>query len=511
MQKTNRVGRLLLNPWIGLIVVALVTRLIAVYWNADRLFGDVNLFAIAAQQWQETGKLEYPGKYDYSEKAAYLALTSPASQHPPAWSWLGGNLATLLGTSRTYFALQIWSLIGGMLLVSAGMWLGVLLGGKRAALICGGALALHPYLIDYSANGSPYLWIGLAAFVVLSSTLDKRLNPVAAGALAGLATGVAASVHGAGIALLPFGLVALLASQTENKFRRSAAYVVTAGMVLLPTCLWMHAQFGQWWHTNTTDYVFGKLGLISRIHDELGIRVVRGEMDLEHYAEALVLAAGSSLRYARYLACELGWLGVAGVAAGAAVLFRNPETGTRTWLVFLLLILGVGLPCWLWPSFKFRFLAGLLPLCVWLAAFAAARAERIPRWAGPAILGIAGFWAAQWIATGSPAKYYAFDLDHRRDYAAMRDAARVLESRPPGSVLTFTRVLDGGVEAAYWHGQKIIAARGFTVADLLRLNADFSPDYALVPPARRAVIEDNFPHAILLHEGAAHLVYSLRP
>jgi len=121
------------------------------------------------------------------------------------------------------------------------------------------------------------------------------------------------------------------------------------------------------------------------------------------------------------------------------------------------------------------------------------------------------FWAAQWIATGSPAKYYAFDLEHRPDYTSMRAAAKVLEACPPGSVLTFSHALDGGVEAAYWHKKKIIAARGFRTSEILRLVADFSPDYALAPPSRRGVIEDNFPDAVLLHDGPEHLVYILRP
>jgi hypothetical protein len=480
-------------------------------WNADRLFGDVNLFALVARQWLDTGLLEYPGKYDYSEAAAYLELASPASQHPPAWSWLGGNLAALLGTSNTYFALQLWSLAGGMLLVAAGAWLAHLLGGKKAALLCGGALALHPYLIDYSANGSPYLWIGLAGFVVLGCALDERLNPLAAGALAGLATGIAASVHGAGIALIPFGLFALFSYPSKNRIGQAAAYLLTAGLILLPTCWWMYQNFGRWWHTNTTDYVFGKLGRAQWLNDETGLRLVRHELGLSDYGRALVLAAGSTARYALYMACELGWLGLVGLGAGITWLLRRQGDQKRIWPLFLLLVLGIGLPCWLWPSFKYRFLAGLLPLCVWLAAFAATRSARLPRWALSASVGVACFWAAQWIMTGSPAKYYAFDLDHRRNYALMREAAAALHPQPPGDVLTFSRVLDGGVEAAFWHKRPIIAARGFPDAAILRLAEDFTPRYAIAPPARRTLIEKNFPEALLLHEGPAHLVYILRP
>lgn len=171
--------------------------------------------------------------------------------------------------------------------------------------------------------------------------------------------------------------------------------------------------------------------------------------------------------------------------------------------------LGVGLPCWLWPSFKYRFLAGLLPLLIMLAAIAAFRIGRSPRWTVCVVVGVFGFWGVQWWLTGSPAKYYAFDLDHQRDYGHMRAAAEVLSRLPPGPVLSFPDALDGGIEAAYWHGHAFVSARGFSEDKLARLARDFHTTYALLSPDRRSFVESCFPRARLLHAGPEYLVYVL--
>lgn len=44
-----------LHPWLLLMLVALVARCAAVAWNSDRLFGDVNLFALVAREWVDHG------------------------------------------------------------------------------------------------------------------------------------------------------------------------------------------------------------------------------------------------------------------------------------------------------------------------------------------------------------------------------------------------------------------------------------------------------------------------
>ncbi|MFH1496619.1 MAG: hypothetical protein ABII82_02220 [Verrucomicrobiota bacterium] len=497
-----------LRPWLLLGLVAFGVRCAAIAWNADRLFGDVNLFALVARDWVDHGTLNYPGKYDFSEASTYATLSSPAGQHPSAWPWLGGVVANLLGTRDTYFALQLCGLVGGLLVVAAGARLAWLVGGRRAALWCGGALALHPYLVDYSANGSPFIWLGLATLTIPLAALEPRLSAWTAGLVAGLAVGIAISVHGAGLALLPFGLIALFILRDRQRVATTASCLLVAGLVLLPTCLWMHTHFGSWWHTTTTDYLLGKLGRIALVEQADGIRLIKGSLQWSDLPRALGLATVSTGNYLLHLACELGWLGLVGLGLGIAGFRRSPEQ-RRLGLALALIALGVGLPCWLWPSFKFRFLAGLLPLAVWLVALAASRSTRFPRWAGGAVIGVLIFWGAQIVLTRSPAKYYAFDLEHRADYADMRAVAAVLAAQPPGVVLSFNQTLDGGTAAAYWHEHPFVSARGHPDAFLRRHAETFNVAYLWLSPERAEAVATLFPQASLLHAGDSHWVYSL--
>jgi len=98
------------------IVFGILLRIASICWN-DRLLGDVNLFALTAREYAESGELNYPMKYDFSEKTSWGSLKSPQSQHPPLWSFVAGSLADILGTKNTYGILQVMSLFAQILLL----------------------------------------------------------------------------------------------------------------------------------------------------------------------------------------------------------------------------------------------------------------------------------------------------------------------------------------------------------------------------------------------------------
>ena len=57
------------------IVLGILLRVASIWWN-DRLLGDVNLFALTAREYAESGELNYPMKYDFSEKTSGGSLES---------------------------------------------------------------------------------------------------------------------------------------------------------------------------------------------------------------------------------------------------------------------------------------------------------------------------------------------------------------------------------------------------------------------------------------------------
>jgi hypothetical protein len=117
-----------------------------------------------------------------------------------------------------------------------------------------------------------------------------------------------------------------------------------------------------------------------------------------------------------------------------------------------------------------------------------------------------GFWLVQIALTGSPAKYYAYDRAHLKDYRLMREAAAFLKTRPAGLVVALPEALDGGTEAAWWHHHPTVNVRGISAGMLRRLISDFRPAYLLLSPERRAEAP---PGATLSFENQGYLVYEL--
>ena len=501
------------KSWLGAILaLGGVVRLVAFVWNT-RLFGDVNLYALVARQWTETGRLDYPGKFDYFDPAPYLTLATPVSQHPPAWSWLAGMLTSIHLAPDEFTALKILCLVFGLTVIALGMSIARALAGSRAALITGLALALHPMLVDYSANGSPYIAVAAGALAAAYAALATERPAWMRGALAGAGAAAAWNFHGVGMLLVPAGLIALaLNVPRERRTQSLGGFLGASAILLLPLFIWNHANFGKLLQSTSTFYVQGKLGLMHLTQEAGIIHYQIGELGWQHLAPYTFLALKSSLLFFLHLGSESGFAGL--VLAGVACFTLRKKIPRARMAGVALVVLAIAVPCLGWPEFKYRFLVPTLPFVVVLAVIGLEelRGLRWPQWiprmlAAGAIISCAVFWIVQISITGSPAKYYAYDLRHLRDYHLMREAADFLRDQPPGVVLAFSDYLDGGSEAVWWHGKPNVEARGFPDALVRKLAADFKPSYLLLSPQRRDLAASLCQGAQPCFENKEYLVY----
>ena len=518
-------------PILGL---GLLTRLIAFAWN-DRLFGDVNLYALVARQWSETGRLDYPGKFDFFDPTPYLTLSSPVSQHPPAWSWLAGLLASLPVGLDEFNALKILGLLCGLAVIALGMALARSLLQPPQAPVIGTAsaqpqesfvnaritvvglvLALHPMLVDFSANGSPYIAVAAGALAVALAILANDRPDWLRALLAGFGATLAWQVHGAGMLLVPAGLFGLALNPhpgTRSRLRLLTGYLVTTALLLTPLLAWNYTHFGTLLHSTSTFYLPGKLGLVAIQDDPSGIHYAVGALGWQHVGPYLSLALASSGHFLLHLGLETGVFGLGLAAFFGFTLWRTPAAQRRSLLSLLAVVLAIVAPCLGWPEFKYRFLVLILPFVLILATLGGAQLlnqlrhrAAIRALLATTTLACLAFWAVQIALTGSPAKYYAYDREHLRDYAQMRAAAAYLKTQPPGVLIAFSDPLDGGTEATWWHHHPTVSVRGIAPDSLHRLIRDFKPAYLLLSPSRRGEVP---PSAQLSFENAGFLVYTL--
>jgi len=208
----------------------------------------------------QTGELAYPIKYEFSDRVDYCSKRSAASQHPPLLPLAAGLLGWAIGSDLTYPLLKILSELGGMILVLTVVARVSSCGGPGTLL----ALALvagSPALVDFSGNGSPYVWSGL---LLLASTL--LVPRVAAGrtrdfAATGLLSGVAPQIHFALLAIpVSFVLSGLI------RWRRLSvgpvlAFCGAAAVVTAPWVAWNLRHFGAPWYSYAPSVFWTNLGL----------------------------------------------------------------------------------------------------------------------------------------------------------------------------------------------------------------------------------------------------------
>ena len=474
--------------WV-ILFFGIVLRISSVSWN-DRLFGDVNLFALTAREYSESGKLYYPMKWDYSTATKWGDLKTPQSQHPPLWSYLAGVLSAGLGIFETYKVLQWMSLISQCLV----LWMSFILckvvampATKWAVLF----IACSPILIDFAGNGSQYslgsFFLLASCWQILRSSVPSKFNALCAGVFAGLAF----LTHGAFILSISAVVLAIfwLQQGLKGKILHIAASLLGFSLAITPLVIFRLDHFGAPFHNLNFVFIAGVLGKLTIISESDGIFWRASNIwemtDFVTYLKNCLKIWG---KFVMYLSWE--WGPVALILGLFSMLFVFKNKDARLWIL-LLFLASYLLPVLMWPGFRSRFLVPVLPFVFILSGigyhYLYTQGGLARRGSTVALFTSLGWFAISWLITsnltGSPARYYTFDLKHKVDYADMMILVDQMKALEKGVVIGAARSLDGGMEGIYWHGFPYVHARpwvsghGLQWSLIQRLQKDYDAKY----------------------------------
>lgn len=473
-------------------------RIASFHWN-DRLQGDVNLFALAAREFVNHNRLYYPMKFEYSDNVQYHVLQSPASQHPLLWPFVCGLLGKAFHTDDTFLILKVMCEIAGAFLIAVLAYIGIRADWPNEALVAICCVALSPMLVDFSANGSPYILSAvmiILAFVLLGRFRYQRITDYV---LAGVLCGISLQIHSVMICIPAAFLMFWLWEISQLKWQGVLAFALAGLLALAPWMSWNLRHFGKPFYSYSTYFLLGKLDLTETgIYGDVITTRITGSVNIQLLVRFISLIAKSSLVFLRSYGLELGPFCLILALAGCFALFRSNQRRARALVLtsaFYTIII------FLWPEFKYRFLVPVLPTTYMAAAFGFVKLYHgQPFWKLFGCICLVGtiLWGVQGFFEQPPTRYYENDIEHAANYAKMLPLVRELGQLEPGVVLGYSDSLDGGFETVYWHRFPFVCGRGREMDEVQKLVHDFDVRYIWADQSTVHMIESYFPEARII-------------
>lgn len=237
------------------------------------LHGDVALYSDTVQH-LAAGKgflvdpnTTEPYFYSLVEKGGRLL------EHNPLWPLLGAPLVWVTGMSG-FTALKILSLLSGFVLLFFIYQFAKKIGGEKVAEFAVILSALSYSLIDYSGNGSFYIFQALLYLIFLSLVMDidKRLNVLWLGILLGLGLLLNQQTLAMFFALGLYLLFYYQGSVKEVVFKTAGKMFPILGVMFLfylPWGLRNLQQFGAFFYSIDVTNFWQKLGVENTIKDNV--------------------------------------------------------------------------------------------------------------------------------------------------------------------------------------------------------------------------------------------------
>ncbi len=505
-------------------------RIASFSWN-NALNGDVNLFALAAREFALHGQLDYPMKYEYSDQVAYRTLQTPASQHPPLLPILAGGIAKVIDSDDTFSILKFFSEGAGLLLIGAMALFRekpstnpLLISNQPISsiqFVAVSLVSLSAVLIDFSANGSPYilmaLWLTISSWLLLRFESQNFTHILFAGILCvlGILTHTA-------LLLLPLCflyVIFFIKTSTRRQFSKLKSPVMQILVFLLviiiglsPWFMWNIHQFGKVFYSYSSYYLFDRLGLLQTgiFNDVITSRLNISLSAVQIFQRYILLAGKSIYALCREFLWVVGPFGLILFVIGVYRGFKINKVKMMALLlpstVYLAMII-------LWATYKFRFLTPLLPAFSLISAIGFMTLyTRGKDWRWLAGLCLAGTfaWFLLPFARDIKTLYYGQESrSHDILYSEMQPLASSLAIRQPGVVLGYSKYLDGGIETVYWHRLPFVAGRDLGEAEIKKLAIDYKIRYIWVDTTTLTSAQEWFPTARVIDQSGEFAILEL--
>lgn len=364
------------------IVLGVVGRAAAVGWN-DLPHGDVHLDLQTVHALAAGEGLRTPLERTIELYPPVDALPGhPLDQHPPLVSLLAAPLVPLAGDA--YGALQLVSLLAGLLAIAAAAWSATRLFGRESALWAAAFVAGSYALLDFAGNGSIYA-LQTALVLTVPGLMTFRAGGPLAGAVCALAwlTNYQAAVYAVAVVLAP------LVARGRRGVGSSVLAALGFAAVALPWWVRNFDVFGDPFFSVNPLYLRARFGAVPTLIENGGpLRLALEGPTLGALAVALAKNLVVNVRFvATQSPLWLGPLLFAGIAGAWSVLNRGRRERSAALVVLVLLPVLHVVTMLAWPACKFRYLVPFAALAVLptLAAFRdpdRAGTWRTVRWVG---------------------------------------------------------------------------------------------------------------------------------
>ena len=284
------------------------------------------------------------------------SLGYPVNQHPPLWPLLGAALVPFTGSAFT--ALKTVGLLSGTALIFFSFLFARRFFGKKVALLTTFAVTFSALLIDYSSNGSLYIFQALLylLFVLCAQKLQRTVCWSGLGSIAG--SGWLLNYQNV-VLVFAIPVLYVFVFRSTCLYRKNLVKLLgaigTLFIVVLPWLVRNYLVFGQPFHNINMYYFWGKMGVAASapLSDPLLIKKIVTWVpwwtthNIYYVFRELFLLAPVVFAFALW-----------GLPTGIAHLCKRKHTGEIACALIMVLYCGI---CCIWPVVKFRYFVPLVP------------------------------------------------------------------------------------------------------------------------------------------------------